>query len=396
MHGSPGEQVKVKEWIMVEQSTLTQRIFQRAEEMDLAQNLAGLSGLSDVRMDAIRRGEPFSSTEFELICRALAVDSGDLYAGRAASPSRSPARFRAATAEGNPSPTDVRLLALTAEQGRILGHLMALLGKEIKLQRHKRTVGVQGSELWREGYQLGEAARTALAPEDAPLRDLPRLLNEFGVHVARAPLSSENIDAASVWEPKAAPVVLVNSKSHVSLHMGAFRASLAHELCHLLHDAGERDLTTNVSWGVEGSGNYHNDLEMRARAFAPAFLAPRPAVCKWHDKLSSRIRKKAIKMVNALAETWGLSFEGAAWHAKNCGLIESAEADRLARMQRRPEISLADFNTRIDLYPPAMVHSELPDASAPLWQGWASFLVLEAMEKGHISVGRARELLTWG
>jgi len=384
---------------MVDQQTLSQRIFQRAEDMGLAQNLARLSGLGNARMNAIRRGKPFSSSEFELICRALAVDSGDMYAGRAASPSRSPARFRAAIAAEDPNPADVRLLALAAEQGRILGHLMGLLGKEIKLQQHKRTVGVQGGELWREGYELGEAARTALVPDDGPLHDLPRLLNELGVHVARVPLSSENIDAASIWEPSvresgAAPVVLVNSESHLLEHPGAFRASLAHELCHLLHDAGERDLTTNVSWGMEGWGNYHNDLEVRARAFAPAFLAPRNGVRKWHEELPQSIRGNATKMVNALAETWGLSFEGAAWHANNCGFIESPEADRLAGMPRKPKISLDNFEIQEDFYPLSMVHPDMPDA-APLWQGWASFLVLEAMEGGHISVGRARELLTW-
>lgn len=364
--------------------------------MALAQNLPGLAGISEGRLNTIRCGNPLTSTEFEMICRALAVDSGAMYGGRAASPSRSPARFRSATAIDPPNPMDVRLLALAAEQGRILGHLMTLMRKDIRLQQHKRTVGIQGGELWREGYELGEAAREELIPDNGPLHDFPRLLNDAGVHVARVTFSSENIDAASVWEPAAVPIVLVNSNTRAIQHPGAFRASLAHEVCHLLHDAGERDLATNVSWGVEGTGNYHAALEMRARAFAPAFLAPRNSVLEWHRNLTARFKKKPTTMVNALAETWGLSFEGAAWHAKNCGLIEPAEADRLAGMPKKPQISLADFETQIDFYPLAMVHPELPDAPAPLWQGWASFLVLEAVEEGHISIGRAHELLTWG
>jgi len=381
---------------MVEPSTLMQRIFQRAEEMALAQNLPGLAGLSDARLHAIHSGGPLTSTEFELICQALAVDSGAMYGGRSTSSSRSPARFRAATAVETPNPMDVRLLALGAEQGRILGHLMTLMRKEIRLQQHKHAIGVQGGELWRGGYELGEAARAELAPDNGPLHDLPRLLNDAGVHVARVHFGSENIDAASVWEPTAAPLVLVNANSRALQHPGAFRASLAHEVCHLLHDAGERDLSTNVSWGVEGTGSYHVALEMRARAFAPAFLAPKGSVLAWRQNLPPRFKKTSTTMVNALAETWGLSFEGAAWHAKNCGLIEPAEANRLAGMPKKPQISLADFETQIDFYPPAMVHPELPEEPAPLWQGWASFLVLEAVEEGHISIGRARELLTWG
>ncbi len=210
-------------------------------------------------------------------------------------------------------------------------------------------------------------------------------------------MSSRNIDAASIWEPNAAPIVIVNSKSHVLNHPGAFHASLAHEVCHLLHDAGERDLdlTANVSWGTEGTGNYHDDLEVRARAFAPAFLAPRDYLRDWHDTLAARLKNNTTRMIKVLAETWGFSFEGAAWHAKNCGLIKPAEADRLAGMTRKPLISLEDFEFREDFYPPAMLHPDLPEKAAPLGKGQASIMVMEALEKDHISVGRARELLTW-
>ena len=229
-----------------------------------------------------------------------------------------------------------------------------------------------------------------------PLVNLPQLLNDNGVHVARTSFSSQFIDAASIWEPGAVPIVLGNIRSHVIHHPGAFQASLAHELCHLLHDAGERELTTNVSWGTEGEGNYHDNLEMRARAFAPAFLAPRKWVRDWHASLAKHLKTDTTKMIVAMAETWGFSFEGAAWHAKNCGIIEPSEADRLAGMHRKPIVSLVDFEHREDFYPPKMVHSDLPEEAAPLWQGWASVVVIEALQEGHISVGRARELLTWG
>ena len=382
---------------MIEPTALMRMVFQRAEQMGLDRKLARLSGLEDSRLEKIRQGDPVSSTEFERLCRALAVDSGAMFCGRASSPTRSPARFRAATAVENPSPDDVRLLALAAEQGRIIGGLMGLLGKEVRLRRHRRVTGIQGGgdELWKEGYGLGEAARSALAPGCGPLSNLPRLMNEAGIHVALIPMSSEHIDAASIWEPEAAPVVLVNSKSHVFDHPGALHACLAHEMCHLLHDAGERDLTTNVSWGPDGPGNYQDALEVRARAFAPAFLAPRACVRAWHDSTPERLKNDAQELIKSLAETWGFSFEGAAWHAKNCGIIEPAEADRLANLPRKPAISLEAFKHNEEPCCPNMFHAELPEEAAPLWQGWACILALGALEEGLISVGRARELLTW-
>lgn len=380
---------------MTEPTDIIKNLFQRAEALGLERDLPRLSGLDDDRIDAIRSGEPASTSEFEMICRALAVDSGAMYRGDAGSPNRSPVRFRTATAINNPSPTDVRLLALAAEQGRILSRLMALLGREVGLSRHKRAVGIGEGDIWRQGYELGEAARAVLAPDDNPISDLPGLLNDAGVHVAQVDMTSKEIDAASVWEPAAVPIIMVNANSHVLDHPGVFHATLAHELCHLLHDAGERDLTTNVSWGAEGTGNYHDNLEVRARAFAPAFLAPRGNLRNWYDALPANLKKNAIKMVKSLAETWGFSFEGAAWHAKNCGFIESEEADRLAGMPRKPLISLEDFELGENFHPPVMFHPELPEEAAPLWRGWASIVVLDALEKNLISVGRARELLTW-
>lgn len=377
--------------------TLSQRMLDRANEMGLDwEVVADLSGVPLQNLVAFKLGRPLTSSEYELVCRALAVDSGAMYSGDASSPARSPARFRKATALEHPNPLDTRILALAAEQGRILGHLSHLVGKDIKLKRHRHIRGIeQNSEHWKEGYELGEAAREALAPGDAPLIDLPGLFDELGGHLARVGLSSESIDAASIWEQGALPVVLINENSHVTEHPGAFRASLAHELCHLLHDAGERDLTTSVSWGDKGKGNYDDALEMRARAFAPAFLAPREHVRHWYDRLSASSKQNSTRLIRLMAEYWGLSFEGAAWHAKNCALIEPEEAERLAGMPQKPLISLQQFESLGDFFPPSMFHPELPEKPAALWRGRASLLVLQALDEGHISVGRARELLTW-
>ncbi|MCK5798425.1 MAG: ImmA/IrrE family metallo-endopeptidase [Deltaproteobacteria bacterium] len=157
----------------------------------------------------------------------------------------------------------------------MLSHLLTLLGRDVALAGHRSIIGVQANLfMWQHGYELGERARRVLQKGEAPVQNLPALLSSLGVHVAFVPLSSKDIHGASIWEPGAVPILLINSKAFVKAHPGALRATLAHELCHLLHDAGERSLTTIVSWGQEGSGNYNEALEARARAFAPAFLAP--------------------------------------------------------------------------------------------------------------------------
>lgn len=376
---------------------LTNRLFARAQAMDLVEALPRLSGLPSERVERIRVGDAFSASEYEDLCRALAVDPAVVYRGQETQPNRVPARFRAALVVDRPSGEDIRLLALAVEQGRILAHLMGALGRPVRLAAHRSVRAPQGvGETWREGYELGEEARATLCPRPGPVHDMPLLLRELGVHVARVTFSSSEVDAASVWESGGVPVILLNKASGRCEHPGAVRATLAHELCHLLHDAGERDLTTQVSWGAGGQGNFFATVEVRARAFAPAFLAPRAQVVEWFAARPKRIQRAPKRAAQALGEHWGLSFVGAAWHAKNCGVMAPDVADQLTSQPGVPWLDLGAFTAAPTWVPPGMFHPDLPEQATELWDGAAAELVLEALDEGHVTLGRARELLTWG
>jgi Zn-dependent peptidase ImmA (M78 family) len=381
----------------MDKKTLIERVFQRGAEMGLTDELALYSGLDSERLQAIRDGAQFSTTEYEQLCRAVAVDPVAMYQGKETRPQRIPARFRAAASQDSPSASDIRTLALAAEQGRILAHLVSLLNKDVPIAKYRKILGVNGTtELWREGYSIGEQARNLLRDEPGPIHEVEQLLRDLGVHVARITLSSSHVDAASVWEPQTVPVILLNQSSDQTRHPGALRATLAHELCHLLHDADADGITTRVSWGEEEeTGNFDEAVEIRARAFSPAFLAPRSQVLNWASRLKTSVREDDNTFVKELALYWGLSFEGAAWHAKNCDFISHIRAEELARQPRKPQISYKDFETTQTGAPPAMFHESLPPKSTHLWEGWATEVVLAAFEEGCITAGRARELLTW-
>ncbi|MEZ4267181.1 MAG: ImmA/IrrE family metallo-endopeptidase [Myxococcota bacterium] len=364
--------------------------------MSLLPSLPELAGLSEARVREIQDGSPFSAAEFESLCRALAVDSVAMHRGEENRPNRAPARFRGAISDGRVNGRDMRLLSLAVEQSRILGHLLKRLGRGVPLARYREVrPPSQNRDVWREGYEFGESARAALLPLPGPIFDLEAAARGLGIHVAQVTFSTPDIDAASVWDPTAVPVILLNKKSSRHRHTGALRATIAHELCHLLHDAGEQDLTTQVSWGRGRRGNFNEAVEVRARAFAPAFLAPRDQTRAWLQGQPSRIQNSPDGVLVALAEHWGLSLEGAAWHARNCELLELAEAEAQATTSSRRRISLHNFESSRGTTPPAMIFDDLPDHAAELWEGWATDLVLAAVEEGQISVGRARELLTW-
>jgi Zn-dependent peptidase ImmA (M78 family) len=376
------------------------RLASRRRELgaDLAM-AAGWSSLSQARIREIEEGAPIRSWELETLCRALAVDPGAFFQRRETSPRRSVARFRAAGHGVEPAAGDLRLLAIAAEIGRIGGFLAETLGRSIDLRRLRSIEAVSAKEKpWRQGYRLGEQARNRAGLPLGPIADLERELNRWGVHVARVRFSSEDVDAASLWEGKALPILLLNTASPRTARPLPRRAVLAHELCHLLHDAGEAELTTQLSWS-EGTGNAREAVEQRARAFAPAFLAPRDWVRHELDREMKGSKTSPEAKVRQVASHWGLSYIGAVWHAKNCRLINAQTAERLLAEADRPEGDPwdGDFESGRGAGPALGVRERLePDQTlSPLVDGLAGQLVLDALDAGAISKGRAREILSW-
>jgi Zn-dependent peptidase ImmA (M78 family) len=215
-----------------------------------------------------------------------------------------------------------------------------------------------------------------------------RVLRDAGVHVAFVPFQDPDVDAASVTGLESAPVILMNTRGRGVRSIGGQRAALAHELCHILHDrlgaTGSRILVSRLASPNEDA----EFVEQRARAFAPAFLAPKAAVRQWAKTCGHAIETpiadadEAVRLVVSLAEHWGLSYEGGVWHAKNCKLVHALTAADIA--QAPP---VAPFSPAFDegLEPESEV--------SPLWRGLAEEIVLRAREEGRITEGRSDELL---
>ena len=158
-----------------------------------------------------------------------------------------------------------------------------MLNHPITFGNHRKVQTIpSGMDSWEHGYELGAAANSTIAEGSCPISHLEQLLNENQIHVARVEFRTEGIEAASVWEQGAVPVILLNSRSSRVGYSLSRRAILAHELCHLLHDAGEADLTTRVTL-AETPNSFEDRIEQRARAFAPAFLAPQVRVMEWAE-----------------------------------------------------------------------------------------------------------------
>jgi|APLak6261679142_1056127.scaffolds.fasta_scaffold00256_2 hypothetical protein len=175
-----------------------------------------------------------------------------------------------------------------------------------------------------QGFELAGRVRAGL---DLVGRVEPEsLLKRWGVRVlsARLPLS-RNIDALAVWEGGAASVVVNAEGQHARWPSGR-RATLAHEVCHLLFDA-HHALPVAEALG----GRMPRDLEQRARAFAAELLLPRSVVAAQFDG-------DALATVRRAAIRYGVSKELAAWQLRNSGVeLEDAQRTALKGLVSRPQ-----------------------------------------------------------
>lgn len=367
-----------------------------------AEQVAAWAGLSPDRFEEIEGGRAMAPWELEAVCRALAVDSGALARGDDRNPRRSVARFREAATEGDLQPRDLRLLALAAEVGRIGGFLAEALDQSpsaLRQFREPRPVR-EDQEPWRQGYALGQRARGALTATAGAIPDVEARFVRLGIHVAKVPFEASHLEAASFWEPDSLPVILINPETPAARSPLSRRALLAHELCHLLHDSGERDLTTQLTWDDQKHA-YGRAVEQRARAFAPAFLAPCDQVRHWFRHGEGRRLRGPEAKVEELARRWGFSFTGAVWHAKNCRIIQARTAERLGRQGPESGFERHSWEEEFesgrggeDVVSPLGLPgaSQVPSA---VFRGLVGSLALKAAATGVISEGRAEEILSW-
>ncbi len=343
-----------------------------------AERLAALSELPVDRVIALEQGAQATTREIAKLASALAVDPAALWRGEVSLP-RTTARFRAPSGVASLAEGDARLLARAAEAGRVLAHLRSLRGEEAaSVVARRRVSGVAGwPEPWDQGYRLGARLRADLGPGKAPIPSVQRLLEEHGVHVAWSAFESGDVIAASLYEPGAAPVILLNTRSPRARARLSRRAVLAHELCHLVVDGGETDLLTLVSRGVDAT-----EVEQRANGFAPSFIVPGG----WISPHTTDVRQLALDV----ATEWGLSFEGALWHLKNAQHIGARDVEEELRREA-VVIPEGAFEGDIERREPA--HLRLDVTIGPLAYGALSDVTLGAFEADMISRGRAVEIL---
>ena len=189
------------------------------------------------------------------------------------------------------------------------------------------------SPAYKVGYELAERARIDLDISDRPIVSMRQLVEtKLGIPVIQAKLP-QNIAGATlaVNDPEygEARGIVLNTDGPNS-NVWVRRATLAHELGHLLFDPIQQlervRVDTYQSSQVDPQVSTTDRVEQRANAFAIAFLAPMEAV---RDVAPTPIQAESIRKVMS---TFGISHTAARYHVRNAhyGQYELPDDDGVA------------------------------------------------------------------
>ena len=198
-------------------------------------------------------------------------------------------------------------------------------GENSNLRRVVKDVPVEGGgeRAWKQGYQLAEYCLEAV--DGAIARELPvaveGLLDHFGISVESIALHDQSVRAVALAGPKHKPAVLVNDNVPYR-SVPTRRFTLAHELCHILHDRnyGATLALASGPWAPV-------DVENRANAFAAMLLMPTDLVGSVVRKLKSRLDSPGA--IWEVANAFQTSFTATLDHLWNLGHIDEVTRDAL-------------------------------------------------------------------
>ena len=186
----------------------------------------------------------------------------------------------------------------------------------------RSTPAWRSTEPWEDGYRLALDLLEDLGMSDqiGPF-DLGDLLHRWEVSVLEEALGEDGPLGVALAGPDQQPTIVVNTDQPVNRHDHGRRFTVAHELCHLLHD---RDRAKQVA---HSSGQWAPlPVEQRANAFAAMLLMPRGAV---RAAFRPQQGRPSAADVAEMAKVLRVGFRASVQHLGNLGEISDEDRNRL-------------------------------------------------------------------
>lgn len=251
--------------------------------------------------------------------------------------------------------------------------------------------GTSVSRPYKAGYILAEHVRKELSLGSSPIKSMRTLVEvELGIPVIQAKLS-QHISGATIAvgqsEQDEARGIVLNTIG-ANENVWVRRATVAHELGHLLFDPVQRLERVRVDTyqsneidpesQIDPESTATDAVEQRANAFAIALLAPMQAV---RDMTHPPIRSDAIKRVMS---EFGISYTAACHHVFNAHYRQyELPPDRISADPSDEQKAAEDFT--LDYFP----IGGTPDMRRGRFAG----IVGQCYKRGFISVDSAAQYM---
>ena len=176
---------------------------------------------------------------------------------------------------------------------------------------------------WEQGYLLAEDLLDLTRDECVGSRvDVEALLNGWDVRLSEVDLEDPDLRAVAFVGSEHAPSIALNSNHRSAGSAQARRFTLAHELCHLLHDRsqGARLAMASGPWAPKV-------IEQRANAFAAWLLMPPESLNSAIASAGSPV--DSPESVSAVAGRLDVSRATLVEHLHNLGYIHEEARDEL-------------------------------------------------------------------
>ena len=238
---------------------------------------------------------------------------------------------------------------------------------------------------YRIGYALAEEARITLGLSDFPIESMKDLVEtklgipviqaELPGHIAGATIAVSDTDYEDV---RGIVLNTVGANENVWVR----RATLAHELGHLLFDPIQRldrvRVDTYQSNEIDPQGRSIDYVEQRANAFAISFLAPMEAV---REMTPTPLQSESIRNVMS---TFGISHTAARYHTFNSHYRQFPLPQDQASVGPSDEQTAAE-NFTLDYFP--------IERTPLVRRGRFSTIVNDSCKKRYISIDSAAKYM---
>lgn len=152
--------------------------------------------------------------------------------------------------------------------------------------------------------------------------DIGGFLSKYGVSIVDIELADQGVRAVSFAGARHRATILINSAWDGNQRNSVRRFTMAHELCHLLHDR-----TYGAQLAVASGPSAPLALEQRANAFAAMLLMP-PAVLRRIDS-SVPLNEATRESLAPVATRLGVPLSSLREHLYNVGIIDEIARGRL-------------------------------------------------------------------